>query len=307
MAKSAVAALLLLALAGCATAPDRAGSGGWRGPFDAGLMAEPVNREASGIAASRRHPGLLWTHADSGGEPLLHALAADGSLRGTVRLEDVPNRDWEDLAAFDHDGRAWLCVGDIGDNNAVRPHVLLHFLPEPGLPNGPAGAITTVRPAYTLTVIYEDGPRDCESLAVDSREGAVYLLSKREPVPRLYRVPLAPADGPVTARFVGEVPHLPQPNAAQRLLKIPAGLYRANPCAMDFAPDGRAALVLTYGDVLLFPRAPGENWAEALARPPRRLPAHRLPQAEAACFTADGRAILACSELTARLLRYGHR
>lgn len=302
MAKSAAAALLLLLGSGCATTPDATVSAGWRGPFDAGLAAEPRNRESSGLAASRHVPGLLWTHADSGGEPLLHALAADGALRGSVRLDGVPNRDWEDMAAFEQDGRAWLCVGDIGDNAGVRPHVLLHFLPEPEFSGAAREKI--LAPAYTLTVTYEDGPRDCESLAVDSREGAIYLLSKREPTPRLYRVPLAPSNEPVVARFVGEVPHLPKPNAVQHTLKIPTGRYRANPCAMDFAPDGSAAVVLTYGDVLIFPRAAGEAWSTALGRAPRRLPAHHQPQAEAACYSADGRAIFVNSEKTDRLLRY---
>lgn len=307
MAKSIAAGALLLVLAGCATPGPRLERANFRGPFAAGLMAEPANRESSGLAASQRAPGLLWTHADSGGDPVLHALDHTGRARGAVRLTGVANRDWEDLASFVQDGRPWLCVGDVGDNAGARPHVWLHFLPEPEPAALNPAAELAVAPAYSLQVIYEDGPRDCEAVAVDGREGAVYLLSKREAVPRLYRVPLAPAAGPVVARFVGEVPHLPQPNAAQRTLKIPTGLYRGSPCALDFAPDGSAALVLTYGDVLLFPRAAGETWAAALARPPRRLPPHRLIQAEAACFTADGRTVFVSSEMTAKLLRYDRR
>lgn len=307
MAKSALAGVLLLTLAGCATPGPRLEPAGYRGPFDAGRMAEPRNRESSGLAASRRAPGRLWTHADSGGEPVLHALDFSGRARGAVRLGGVSNRDWEDLASFEQDGLAWLCVGDIGDNAGVHPQVRLHFLPEPDPAALHPAAVTELAPAYTLDVIYEDGPRDCEALAVDAREGAVYLLSKREAVPRLYRVPLAPSSTPVVARFVGEVPHLPQPNAAQRTLKIPTGLYRGSPCGMDFAADGSAAIVVTYGDVLLFPRAADESWAAALARPPRRLPPHRLLQAEAVCFTADGRAVFVSSEMTAKLRRYDRR
>jgi hypothetical protein len=73
---------------------------------------------------------------------------------------------------------------------------------------------------------------------------------------------------------------------------------------MDFSADGKLALVLTYGDLLLFPRQAGEPWAEALAREPIKLPPPVLPQAEGACFTRDGRAIFVCSEKTGRLLRY---
>jgi hypothetical protein len=76
---------------------------------------------------------------------------------------------------------------------------------------------------------------------------------------------------------------------------------------MDFAPDRSAALVLTYGEPLLFPRAADESWAAALARPPIRLAPHRLPQGEAACFSADGRAVYVASELVSDLLRYDRR
>jgi hypothetical protein len=152
--------------------------------------------------------------------------------------------------------------------------------------------------------VFEDLARDCESLAVDAREGFVYLLSKREPVPRLYRLPLGASKELVVARRVGTVPHLPQPDFLQRLLKTPTGRYRGEPTAMDFAADGSAAVVLTYGDTLLFPRAADESWADALAKPPVVLTPHDLPQAEAACFSQDGRSLYVASESSLRLLRY---
>ncbi|MDB6114709.1 MAG: hypothetical protein JWQ62_1654 [Lacunisphaera sp.] len=76
---------------------------------------------------------------------------------------------------------------------------------------------------------------------------------------------------------------------------------------MDFSTDGTLAVVLTYGETLLFPRAPGESWVVALAREPVRLPVHGLPQAEAACFTRDGNEIFIASEKTPKLLHYLRR
>lgn len=277
-------------------------------PVPASALAEPRNREASGLAASRRTPNLLWTHNDSGGEPVLYAIDAHtGDLRGKVRLKGVRNIDWEDIASFERDGKAWLVVGDIGDNFARRPFVLLHVLEEPAATALAPDRETEGAPAYTLRVVYEDLARDCESLAVDAREGMIYLLSKREQVPRLYRLPLEPNRETVVARRVGTVPHLPQPEFIQRLLKTPTGAYRGCPTAMDFLPDGSAALVLTYGDLLLFPRAADESWSDALAKPPVVLAPHKLPQAEGACFAADGRAIFVSSENTMTLLRYDRR
>jgi hypothetical protein len=105
----------------------------------------------------------------------------------------------------------------------------------------------------------------------------------------------------------GPVPHLPQPTALQRIIKRPTQGYLGWPTALDFSPDGTLALVLVYQQPLLYPRAPGETWAAALAREPVKLTPPDLPQAEAACFSTDGRSISVASERTKVLLRYDRR
>jgi hypothetical protein len=275
-------------------------------PAIAGTLEAPPNDEASGLAASRRTPGLLWTHDDSGGQPEVYAVETGGRLRGVLRLEGVKNEDWEDLASAEFDGKAWLIAADTGDNYAKRSHTWIHIVAEPPADRLSPSKPVSERPAASLKLTYPDGPRDCESLAVDARERAIYLLSKRDPVPRLYRVdiPNPLRDAKLTARFLGEVGRLPQPTAAQKLVRGYLGEHRAWPTAMDFSADGAAAVVLTYGYVLLFPRQNGETWAAALAREPVILPPHNLTQAEAICFSADGRGVYVASEKTRNLLRY---
>jgi hypothetical protein len=297
-------ATALVAAGAAATAPDAKPA--FAGPIQIGRLEAPPRQEASGLAASRRTPGLLWIHDDSGGQPVLYAVEENGKRRGTVRVSGTRNEDWEDIAACEFDGKPWLIVGDVGDNDAKRTHVLIHVVEEPKTEHLiPAGDLS-VAPAFSVRIVYEDGARDCESVAVDVNERMVYLLTKRDMPPRLYRVPLAPVAGgrPVIAQFVGIVPHLPQPTALQRALKGHLGRRRAEVCAMDFAPDGRSALVLTYGTVLHYERMAGEPWAQALARGPRLLAPHDLPQAEAACYSADGSKIYVGSERTPKLLRY---
>ena len=299
--------LLAIVLLGTLGAAEFAPPLRFAGPFDAGLMAEPRNREASGLAVSRRVDGVVWTHNDSGGDPVLFALnSGAGSTRGTLRLLDVANKDWEDLASFKLDGQPWLLVADVGDNAGLRRNLVLHLVREPDLATR---SEATAKPDYAIHFIYEDGARDCEAVAVDVQERAVYLLTKRDGPPRLYRLPLVAAEAanPAVARYVGVVPRLPQPNFLQRMIKAPTGAYRHQPCAMDFSPDGKLAVVLTYGDVLVYPRTKGESWAEALARKPVELTGHQLPQAEGACFSRDGRSIFVCSEKTMRMLRYDQR
>jgi hypothetical protein len=240
---------------------------------------------------------------------VLYAIETTGRTRGTLQIGGAKNEDWEDLAAANLDGKAWLIIGDVGDNDAKRKSLRIHFVEEPKAETLGIAGMLAASPAATFKLRFEDGPRDCESLAIDVRERALYLLTKRDPTPRLYRVALpAPLQsGDLIARQVGTVSHLPQPSALQSLISGHLGKRRAEPCAMDFADDGSAAVVLTYGDLLLFPRQAGESWAEALARPPARLPGHDLPQAEAACFSPDANQIYVASERSRVLQRYDRR
>lgn len=64
-----------------------------------------------------------------------------------------------------------MWVGDIGDNDAVRDHVTVYSLPVPAAGNRSAKAT-----AYDL--VYEDGPRDAETLLVNPVTGRLYVVSK---------------------------------------------------------------------------------------------------------------------------------
>ncbi|HEY1110963.1 MAG TPA: hypothetical protein VGE76_20075 [Opitutaceae bacterium] len=279
----------------------------YSGPRDVGKMEAPPRAETSGLAISRRNADMLWTHDDSGGDAMVYAIGTDGKARGRLQIGGVKNEDWEDIASAEIDGKPWLLIGDIGDNDAKRRSIAVHFVPEPAAAEMVGVVQIAERPAATFTLAYEDGARDAESLAIDTVERALYILTKREDTVRLYRAEL-PA-GPLKSatlklRFVGLVPGIPQLSEEQSLFKGKLGKHRRRPCAMDFAADGSAAVVLTYGDTLVFPRKRGEPWAEALARQPVVLAPHGLPQAEGACFTRDGKAIYVASEIMSNLLRY---
>ncbi|MBL9188424.1 MAG: hypothetical protein JNK23_13140 [Opitutaceae bacterium] len=282
-----------------------ADSPAFAGPQLAGELEAPPKLETSGLAASRRNPGLLWTHDDSGGAAEIHAVTTTGHRTATLSLRGVKNEDWEDLAAFEQGGQAWLLIADTGDNDAKRQTVRLHVVEEPTLAKLKPGATLEVAPAYTLRLRYPDGPRDCESVAVDAAEGAIYLLTKRDNPPRLYRAPLAnPGAKVVEARFVCEMPALIGRTPVDDLIKRVVGKKFSWPTGMDFSADGRSAVVLTYGEPLVFVRAAGESWASAFQRTPQRLAFHGLPQAEAVCFSTDGRVIFVASESTRTLVRY---
>jgi hypothetical protein len=277
----------------------------FKGPISAGALEAPPRSETSGLAISRRAPDILWTHNDSGNAPVLYAVDTAGRKRGALRVVDASNEDWEDVASFERDGKAWLLVGDIGDNDAKRSSVLVHIVAEPAPDQLQPDGMLQASPAYSLRIRFEDGPRDCESVAVDPVEGAIYLLTKRDDVPRLYRAPLAASrEKAVVAKLVGTVPEVVGTAPLNTMVKRLAGKRFSWPTGMDFAADGRSAVVITYGEAIIFAREGSESWAEAFKRAPLRLPFHGLPQAEAVCFSRNGQTIYVASETTTAFVRY---
>ena len=128
--------------------------------------------EASGVAVSRKSPGLLWSHNDSG-EPYLYAVGPDGASRGRTWMALAAVEDWEDIDTGPCPAGSCVYVGDIGDNNARRGSLNVYRVPEPD-----AGAERSAR-AESMRLMYPDGAKDAEALLV-LPNGLVYVVTKGE-------------------------------------------------------------------------------------------------------------------------------
>ena len=255
-------------------------------------------REASGLTESRRHRGCLWLVNDSGADAVLHLAGSKGEDLGRVTVAEAENKDWEDLAGFKLNDRPYLLVADTGDNAAKREFVTLYFLAEPEF--SPDKKLEgSVKVEWSVRFRYPDGPRDCESVAVDARQQKVILVSKRTHPPEVYELPLKPGGTDVVeARKIGTT-DVSNPGS------LPSHLFDGQPTAMDITSDGNEAAILTYTGIFLFARKENESWAEALAHKPQVLAPHKLPQAEALAFTADGKTLYGTSEgVGAKLVKY---
>jgi hypothetical protein len=242
-------------------------------PVAAGERAEVLLRiddprvvESSGLVASRRHPGVLWTHNDSGDVARLFAVGRDGRVLATLRLAGVRARDWEALAlGRDDRGAPALLVGDIGDigdNQGVWPWVTVYRVAEP------ARLRDATVPVEGFRLRYPDGPRDAEALLVDPRGNRLYVASKDEAGGSLYRAPAALRGDRVNLlRRVGRVPPLVTDGA--------------------FSPDGRTLVLRDYQAAHLYAASGGRLATVALPL---------QPQGESIAFSADGRSLLAGSE-----------
>lgn len=284
IARTASTALSLLILNICgAETPDGASSV---------RITDPSLRETSGLAVSQRDGNFLWAINDSGAAAQIHLMEKTGKARGVVRLEGIGNRDWEDLASFRQNDKAYLLVADVGDNAAKRETVFLHLVEEPELPEAGANLDLTLKPVWSLEFRYVDGPRDCECLAVDMRGRRILLLTKRDVPAALYELPLRgpKADEVMTAKRLGPTAKLPLPGNG---LPHP---FSFQPTAMDIAPDGSMAALLTYRGVFIVKRKPGQAWIDAFQQRSATLGGHALPQAEALAFDRTVKSVYFTSE-----------
>lgn len=129
--------------------------------------------ESSGIAASRSHKGVYWTHNDQDDAPRVYAVdSRSGRTVATVTLKGANFRDVEAISIGPHGD---VYVGDIGDNlGGEWSEVWLYRFHEPKRLHD-----TTVTPTR-YTVRYADGPRDAEALMVHPKTGRAYIVSKSD-------------------------------------------------------------------------------------------------------------------------------
>ncbi len=100
-----------------------------------GLVKNDDIIEASGIAASYKNKGVLWTHNDAGNENRIFALDTTGSNLGEYYLYNATNRDWEDIAIDPgpDDSKSYIYVGDIGDNDDEYIYKYIYRFEEPNV------------------------------------------------------------------------------------------------------------------------------------------------------------------------------
>ncbi|WP_346428797.1 hypothetical protein [Streptomyces sp. Z26] len=235
------------------------------GPDDF-TIEDPRITESSGLAASRAHPGVYWTHNDSEDGPYVYAVdSRSGKTVATVSLRGIMPRDVEGIS-LGPDGD--LYVGDIGDNLGGRwSEVWIYRFPEPKKLRD-----TTLTPTR-YTVRYADGPRDAESLMVHPKTGRVYVASKnREGKGGVYAGPEKLSTfGVNTFRRVGDTEIWATDGA--------------------FSPDGTRLILRTYMGAEMY------RWtAEGRPKPidTVRVPMQR--QGESVTFTLDGRYLMFGSE-----------
>jgi hypothetical protein len=244
--------------------------------------------EASGIAASRRNPGVLWVHNDAGSGSRIYALTSAGVTLAVYDLSGTSSNDWEDVAVGPGPGgSSALYVGDIGDNSLSRTSITVYRVIEPEVGTMPSSTPKKLSGAEAFPLIYPDRPHNAEALLVDPKSGDVYVVVKSE-------------DGvsPVFRAAAPLVAGAQNPMVQVQVLKFGAAPLSGNAQTTggSISPSGDEIVIRTYGAAFLWRRAAGATVAEALGTAPCPLPLQKEPQGEAIGFAEDGGGYYTVSE-----------
>ncbi|MFG2892039.1 hypothetical protein [Streptomyces sp. NPDC048248] len=233
---------------------------------DGFTLTDPRITESSGLAASRVHPGVYWTHNDSDDGPFVYAVdGASGKTLATITLRGVGDPRDVEAISVGADGNVY--VGDVGDNlGGSWNHVWIYRFPEP---KQLRSATVT---AAQFTVKYADGPRDAEALMVHPKTGRVYLASKKE--------------GGGGALYEGPA-HLTTSGTNTFRKVAPIDLWVTDGA---FSPDGTRLVMRSYFGARIY------RWQDGRPKDIGSVGVPIQQQGESVTFTADGRTLMYGSE-----------
>ncbi len=218
--------------------------------------------ESSGIAKSRRYPGVYWTHNDSGDRARIFAVDSAGALIRPEWAEDYEglelhgafNYDWEDLATDDEGN---LLIGACGNNGNARRDLAVYVVPEPN-----PRAVTASHVLKRIPVAFPGQAKfppqrrnfDCEAIFFSG--GRLHFLSKNrsDSGTELYRLDPPSGGGVYHAwheAFAGDRVYTLALVGSRDVRGVDPevpGLVTAADCR----PEGGALAVLCYRSVWLF-------------------------------------------------------
>ena len=201
--------------------------------------------ESSGAAMSSTQPGVLFTINDSGNEPLLFAVDTTGAMRGTWRVQNAQNVDWEAVSIGPCGTVSCVYIGDVGDNLETIPVRAIYRLPEPSADRNLNGAIAAERLVYR----YTDGPHDVEAMYV-APNGDVILITKRRRLGADRRMrPALVFTVPASAWATGKIAVA---TLTDSLPIVPGSARLRTITDAALSPDAQLLAVRTYGEVYVF-------------------------------------------------------
>ena len=257
-----------------------------------GTLSDARLAESSGVAASRGFAGFVWTHNDSGDVARVFLLNARGQTALVVNLSGAVAIDYEDVAVAGIGDKAWVYIGDIGDNNARRNAIMVYRFAESQVARS---ALSSTRldarapqiavAPQKMTLRYPDGAHDAETLMA-TPDGSLIVVTKTRDTSTIFKTPR-----PFAA------------DATQTLVQVGQFRFGAEgwPTRLtsggDLSSDGKCVVIRTYSAAYEWILPHGANaWRDVWKRAPRIWSLPVQQQGEAICYALDNRSWFLSSE-----------
>lgn len=161
--------------------------------------------ESSGIVAENENS--IWSHNDAGNTNKIYTFDTTGALIRTIKIDNVQNIDWEDMAR-DAQGRYYL--EDAGNNDNNRTDLAIYRIPNPTSITGNTVNAEIINFTLEDQTLFPPGNGnmnyDIEAMAWKS--DTLFLFTKNRSTPgsgfsKMYKLPATP--GTYTAKLCDSI------------------------------------------------------------------------------------------------------
>jgi len=148
-------------------------------PITAGIIDE-----ASGLADSYANAGFLWVNQDSDNPTKIYLLGHDGKHGKSIHIDNVTNRDWEEIMVGDGPtaGKKYVYIGDIGDNQKQYDEYFIYRFEEPFI------TTDTVKSIDKIRFKYDDGRHDAEAFFIDAAKNIYIIIKTTQENAKVYQL-----------------------------------------------------------------------------------------------------------------------
>jgi hypothetical protein len=236
--------------------------------------------ENSGIVKSRQFPDLFWLQNDSGDEPRVYPIRANGEDYQSARASEklgvliggAINIDWEDITI---NASGQLIVCDLGNNRNDRRDLVFYLIPEPAPQATRAAYLTRYFVRYPDQTEFP-APKanfnfDCEGVFTVGDTIHLFSKNRSDKLTTLYRL------------------DDPQPEVINPLTKLDTLDLRGQVTGADATADGKRLVVITYQTIWLFER---DSLEESFFAGRVRWAPYKAEQIESVCFADDATLLL---------------
>ncbi|XP_063402315.1 uncharacterized protein LOC134686575 [Mytilus trossulus] len=241
-------------------------------PFGSGITVGTLDStdldEASGLAASRVHPNVLYSHNDGGDLSRIFAVdSTDASVIAEFGISGADHYDWEDIAMGPcPDKSSCIYIADAGLNHH-RPVNMIYRVREPGAVKDQTLTIIDKLPFIWTEV-------DGQTLLVDNH-GEIYMVSNVNGGKGLMVHIPASAWGSTT------------PFNATSSVHLNITTSHHDPGAGDISPDGTELIIKARNHVYYW-KVKNNDYLSAVETPPTEIPHHSERLGEAICWDING-------------------